>query len=471
MRRETVNVDQLKLSEENPRVGETDSQTSSMQLIYNSCNEESQSKSRRQLLRLAESIALNGYQNEVEPILTTESGDNSFVVADANRRLTAIRLLTDPDQYKDILDPADLSKLKKLAADPEAHVPTQLEIIVFSSSESEKLHEILARKHGGPLDGAGTVPWSTIAKSRFFGHREFADKLEAPFEEQFGESLSSYLGGSQAVTSTRRIFNSRPVQNYLAIQDPDHPTQEELDKVKSLADETRSYCQLHDIPLSRLNIHEIQEGLIQPLISRGTEAPLSPAVSAKRTFQQRMHDLGICMERQLGSRYNRPEWIPDDPNFMDLDFLLAGLMTNGELTGDESARKQKTYLLSPAIRSIYELALLGINESGVGVQLPQGISTHHTENVNFMQEKFKDNHFKQYLSEQNKLFTNFQDANSVINTANFGTRVSEAQLSAHKSARSLDIDQVKSAFNFAVLFALLCEHYVAFLRTNTATGQ
>lgn len=112
MRRETVNVSQLKLSQENPRVGETDSQINSMELIYNSSNEQPQRKSRRQLIKLAESIALNGYQNEVEPIITTESVDNTFVVMDANRRLTAIRLLTAPDKYKDILSASDLSHLK-----------------------------------------------------------------------------------------------------------------------------------------------------------------------------------------------------------------------------------------------------------------------------------------------------------------------------------------------------------------------
>lgn len=471
MRRETVNVSQLKLSQENPRVGETDSQINSMELIYNSSNEQPQRKSRRQLIKLAESIALNGYQNEVEPIITTESVDNTFVVMDANRRLTAIRLLTAPDKYKDILSASDLSHLKKLAADPEAQIPTQLEIVVFGSDEDAELHEILERKHGGPLDGVGTVPWSPVAKSRFFGREEFPDKLEEPFEHQFGQSLSSYLGGSQSVTSTRRIFNFKAVRNYLDIKNPDKPTQEELDKVKSVADETIKYCDSNQIPLSRLNKHEVTEGIINPLINRGSAVTTDPDKSAKRIFLQKMYAESIKTERQLGSRYNRPQWIVPDPNFRDLNCLLAGLMDNGELIGEDGRRKLKTYLLSPAIRSIYELAFLGVNTSGVNISLPQPISTHHDLNVEYMYSLFINNYFKQYLSEREILFTTFQEANSVIDTTDFKTAVSQSQLSAHKSARNLDIDQVKLAFNTAVLFALLCEHYVAFLKSSNSPSS
>lgn len=471
MRRETVNVDQLQLWEKNPRIDEAESQMRSMKLIYDSGNEASLPKSRRQLMKLAESIAFNGYQNEVEPILTMESNNNQYIVMDANRRLTAIRLLTNPDQYKDILDPSDLKRLKKISTDPKSHIPERLEIVVFSSSEDAELREILERKHGGPLDGVGTVPWSPIAKSRFFGRHEFADKLEIPFQMQFGETLSSYLGGSQAITSTRRIFSSRPVQEYLDIKNPNKPTQEELDKVKYLADETMEYCAFHQIPLSRLNKHEIAEGLIQPLISKGRADSNSPDITVQRTFREKLHTIGINMERQLGSRYNKFEWIVDDPNFIDVNFMLASLHKYGELTGDDEDRKLKTYLLSPAIRSIYELALLGVSVSEEEIVLPEPVSKRHDLNVNYMHSLFKNNQFKHYLSEHKKLFSNYFDANSVINCTDFKKAVTESQLSAHKSARSLDIDQVKAAFNTAVLFALLCEHYVNYLRTGAAPNN
>lgn len=102
MQREVVSVDRLLLWQENPRVKAADSQMKELDNIYNFSNASSQKTSKRQLMKLVESIAENGYQNDVEPILVKREGDR-FVVQDANRRLSSIKLLLDPDKYREIL--------------------------------------------------------------------------------------------------------------------------------------------------------------------------------------------------------------------------------------------------------------------------------------------------------------------------------------------------------------------------------
>ncbi len=67
MQREVVSVDKLLLWQENPRVKAADSQMKELDNIYNFSNTSSQKTSKRQLMKLVESIAENGYQNDRPP--------------------------------------------------------------------------------------------------------------------------------------------------------------------------------------------------------------------------------------------------------------------------------------------------------------------------------------------------------------------------------------------------------------------
>lgn len=176
MERINVNVSDLCLWETNPRVEPSIDQMDELNKIYN-FSAQSQSTSKRQLMNLASSIAENGYQNDVEPILATRAGDK-YVIHDANRRLSAIKLLQNPDCYRELLDDRDYKRLKNLVAEYPQNIPSSLDIVVFGDNEQDKLREILNRKHNGPQDGAGTIPWSTEAKARFSGRQTFRTSLK-----------------------------------------------------------------------------------------------------------------------------------------------------------------------------------------------------------------------------------------------------------------------------------------------------
>lgn len=171
MQREVVSVDKLLLWQENPRVKAADSQMKELDNIYNFSNTSSQKTSKRQLMKLVESIAENGYQNDVEPILVKREGDH-FVVQDANRRLSSIKLLLDPDKYRKILDEKDFEKVKSLAEANASKIPKELEVVVFEPGEEDTLKDILSRKHNGPLDGAGTLPWGDRSQRSFLRRKE-----------------------------------------------------------------------------------------------------------------------------------------------------------------------------------------------------------------------------------------------------------------------------------------------------------
>lgn len=469
MKRERVGVDNLLLWEANPRVEAADSQMDELDKIYNFSNPSSQNTSKRQLMKLIESIAVNGYQNDVEPILTVRKGQK-FVVQDANRRLSSIKLLRNPDRYRDILDEKDYRRVKSLSEEYPTNIPSHLYVVVFEDDEEATLKDILSRKHNGPLDGVGTLPWSTEAKGRFFAQKKsLADRLEAPFEEQFGQSLTSYLGGSNAITSTRRVFGFSDVKKYLNIEDEDNITSDELDRVKEFADEIKGYCQEHEMLLSRLRKDDVRQNIIIPLQEKKNSTTVTPLIAVKRTRQELLGNVATNRDRHPGARYNNQSWLDiNNPDFLDVNFLLVGLAANGKLDGEGYQRWAKAYLLAPAIRVIYELSLLSIVKADIGVVLPQcNVSKEHKKNVNVIHELFKtDPHFLQFLSEGRIVFDTFSEAQSVIMHRDFGASVDDANLASHKSAKDYSIQTVIDLFDDAVLFAVLCQQYTLFKKSD-----
>ena len=114
MDRITVDVNQVLLWESNPRVDAAQGQLDELKKIYDSGSGElNPEKSRRQLMKLLDSIATKGYQNKVDPILAVEVPEtghpSKYIVRDGNRRVSAIKLLSDLETYKGILDKKDLS--------------------------------------------------------------------------------------------------------------------------------------------------------------------------------------------------------------------------------------------------------------------------------------------------------------------------------------------------------------------------
>lgn len=462
-----VDVSDLRLWEKNPRVEPSIDQMDELNKIYN-FSAPSQSTSKRQLMNLASSIAENGYQNEAEPILATRAGDK-YVIHDANRRLSAIKLLQHPDRYRELLDDQDYKKLKNLVAEYPQNIPSSLDIVVFGDDEQDKLKEILNRKHNGPQDGAGTIPWSTEAKARFSGKQTFSDKLETPFQNQFGDSLTSYLGGSNAMTSTRRVFNSAPVRKYLDIKNPDIITPEQLDKVKEVADAVKGYCQENGTLISRLKSDDIKQDIIIPLQEKGQESVWSPGLAAKRLNHDFASKFATNRDRHLGARYNNPEWMIDAPEFEDTNLMLAALNAYGVLKGDEIERLAKAYLIAPAIRVIYELSLLALVKSGIEItdtETPIEVSRKHKEHVSHVHSLFKDGKFQNYLQAGRIIFDTFNEAQSVIEHTDFGESVEYSSLMSHKSMKDCDIDTIIRLSNDAVLFAMLCQQYVQFKKQS-----
>ena len=150
VKRDDIPIDKLLLDAENPRHGEVENQHAALERLV---------AVRPQHLRnLAEDIAENGLHPGLG-FLVYPTGDGHFVVLDGNRRLAAIKLLTQPECAPVSWRPltteikVDLASFEKLPS-----------TILDSREEGQPW---LERMHTGQRDGTGVVQWPPIAQHRF----------------------------------------------------------------------------------------------------------------------------------------------------------------------------------------------------------------------------------------------------------------------------------------------------------------
>lgn len=158
-----VKVEQLHLDILNPRFSEGDVQNQE-EAIVALCRDE-------QVLELAKDI---GKLNSINPLAmigaindasyAQNSGEHGYVVVDGNRRLCALKLLTNPS-----LAPAESQDLfEKISKDwaPIEEVP----IVLFSDRKTAEIW--LKRTHEGERKGIGRKDWNAEQIQRHSGSKK-----------------------------------------------------------------------------------------------------------------------------------------------------------------------------------------------------------------------------------------------------------------------------------------------------------
>ncbi len=187
------------------------------------------------LTRLAEDIAKHGLNPTKRfPVLETEGG--KYVVLEGNRRITALKLMANPDElpgqypYK--------STFQKLHVTYKTSLSTTVECVVYQEDEREIAEIWVGLEHTGENQGVGTVTWTTRQKERFDNRRN--KKLSRAF--QVLEFLDTKKVDTSDVKQTNldRLLSTPAVLEQLGIDfpggqlvltDPEHQVIERLKKV------------------------------------------------------------------------------------------------------------------------------------------------------------------------------------------------------------------------------------------------
>lgn len=167
----TLSIDNILLSLDNPRLDESFDQINVIKKMI----ENQGSK----LFELAKDISQNGL-SPIEDIAVTPSDNGQFVVHEGNRRITAIKLLNNPEILKN-LDQSLYNKFSHLSNEKNKKITT-IEVKVFSNDDD--LDHWIELRHLGNNNGVGTDKWDAIQKERYTKNKtgkslllDFFDKL------------------------------------------------------------------------------------------------------------------------------------------------------------------------------------------------------------------------------------------------------------------------------------------------------
>lgn len=153
-KRQNVPVADLQLDLENFRTGNVADQNGAIAVLIN--------RSANKLKGLITSIVENGFLDlEVPCVYPDPAKKGKYVVAEGNRRVSALKIIRTPELAKNTPLIGDVKKLKDLH---HPKLPTQIECAVFETKK-DCLAYILMR-HGLGTDGAGVIQWNSISKLR-----------------------------------------------------------------------------------------------------------------------------------------------------------------------------------------------------------------------------------------------------------------------------------------------------------------
>jgi uncharacterized membrane protein YgcG len=153
-KKQTVPVADLQLDLENFRTGNVADQNGALAVLI--------SRSANKLRGLITSIVENGFLDLETPcVFPDATKKGKYVVAEGNRRVSALKIIRTPELAKNTPLMAEVKKLKDVH---HPKLPTQIECAVFATKK-DCLAYILMR-HGYGTDGAGVIQWNSISKLR-----------------------------------------------------------------------------------------------------------------------------------------------------------------------------------------------------------------------------------------------------------------------------------------------------------------
>ena len=287
-----IDVTLLNLDLQNPRLGPTVSDQIEALCKMATAQEE------RKFLALVEHIHEHGL-NPAESFIATRGSENTYIVLDGNRRLTAIRALESPATFQNAISHSTYSRLKQLH---ETYVVSPISVvscIVFETRQAADTWIRLA--HDGESEGAGRVRWSSQQRHRYNVSRSSARTNPITLQVlQFvsesgsmnADTSEKYRNGSFPMSILERLLGTTEVCLMLGIE-------KRKNKV-----------------FGRYPMHELTKGLGEIVNAIGSKEIQTKHVFTKAKRIEYVYSLSSSAR-------------PDENTKLDTAILLADIIKNG----------------------------------------------------------------------------------------------------------------------------------------------
>lgn len=210
-RKSSIKLSNLYLDLHNPRYEEQKSQNDALNTIA--------SEQKGKLLVLLKDILENGLNPSDIPIVMPDpTRGDGYVVLEGNRRVAALKLVKKPSILTNI---TIRQKYIKLHNDYKSKAIKSLECLVVNSREEANLW--IERKHEGEMNGAGTVRWDNVQKSRFLSNKTGKDSKAVQlidFMKTASEGDKKFSDELQKVSATNleRLMGTPDVRSALGLE-------------------------------------------------------------------------------------------------------------------------------------------------------------------------------------------------------------------------------------------------------------
>ncbi len=151
-KKQAIKIENLLVNPNNPRFHPVKTQEEAISVMLK--------EMKVKIKTLAKDIVDNGL-NPGKFLLVLKASNRKYIVLDGNRRLTAIKLITNPNIVK--LDQKTVQFFKKLKQ--QFHSPKTLDCIVFTTKE--EANHWIKLEHTGENKGVGQVSWDAEQTARF----------------------------------------------------------------------------------------------------------------------------------------------------------------------------------------------------------------------------------------------------------------------------------------------------------------
>lgn len=156
--------------------------------------------------------------NPAELLSVSPLGDGSFVVKEGNRRIAVRRLLRNPEQMKGHIPASELAKWRALASDPAAKALPHTALVVIGDDHEPWVD----RRHLGPQNGVGLVPWDTKMKARRDSMRhgtiDRAAVLLDSLKTRDPDTFQGLEPPKRTYTTFQRLLDSIPARAHLGLE-------------------------------------------------------------------------------------------------------------------------------------------------------------------------------------------------------------------------------------------------------------
>ena len=214
-----LSIDELLMDLDNPRLGSTSSQSEALASIVR--------LNPGYFQNLMGSIRDDGLDPGDSLYVVRSEDGQDFVVLEGNRRLSALKVLSNPD----ILAGTDLPEATKKLLVREASGFEQSEVEPIRCvrfDDREEASDWIRRRHTGVAGGEGRITWKPLEIQRFSGDYTTIDVIDfvgrnVDYSKAEWEKAQSALGGAKS-TNLTRLLESAAGQMHLGIKVETEPS-------------------------------------------------------------------------------------------------------------------------------------------------------------------------------------------------------------------------------------------------------